>query len=53
MKARLLESLAILLAGLFAAESPRPWQLGDAVPRPKGAGSDDASPRSAAKRPEN
>jgi hypothetical protein len=33
MKERFLESLAILLAGLFSAERPRPWQLGDAAPK--------------------
>jgi hypothetical protein len=38
-----------LLAGLFSAERPRPWQLGDAVPKRDSAAdpSDDASPRPA------
>ena len=34
MKERFLESFAILLAGLFSAERPKPWQLGDAA-RPR------------------
>lgn len=36
MKERFLESFAILLAGLFSAERPRPWQLGDAAPPREG-----------------
>jgi hypothetical protein len=40
MKERLLESLAILLAGLFSAERPKPWQLGDA-PRSREATAED------------
>lgn len=28
MKERFLESFAILLAGLFSAERPKPWTLG-------------------------
>jgi hypothetical protein len=47
MKERFLESLAILLAGLFSAERPRPWQLGDAVPKRDSAAepSNEACPR--------
>ncbi len=37
MKERFLESFAILLAGLFSAERPKPWQLGDAAPARDGA----------------
>jgi hypothetical protein len=35
MKERVLETFAILLAGLFSAERPKPWQLGDSAPGPK------------------
>jgi len=35
MKERVLETLAILLAGLFSAERPKPWQLGDSAPGPR------------------
>jgi hypothetical protein len=45
MKERFLESLAILLAGLFSAERPKPWQLGDA-PRPRDAVADTDAPHS-------
>jgi hypothetical protein len=45
MKERFLESLAILLAGLFSAERPRPWQLGDG-PRPHDGAADTDTPPS-------
>jgi len=35
MKERVLSTFAILLAGLFSAERPKPWQLGDSTPSPK------------------
>jgi len=53
MKDRLLESLAILLAGLFSAERPRSWQLGDAAPRPAQANGEDEQALPGARRPEN
>jgi hypothetical protein len=53
MKERLLESLAILLAGLFSAERPRPWHLGDAAPKPYGAAPNEDAESSAAKRSKN
>ena len=31
MKERFLESFAILLAGLFSAERPRPWSFGSSA----------------------
>jgi hypothetical protein len=44
MKERLLESLAILLAGLFSAERPKPWRLGDAgSPSPRDAARPDTA----------
>lgn len=44
MKERFLDSLAILLAGLFSAERPRPWQLGDAASHsPRNAPQEDAA----------
>ena len=43
MKERFLESLAILLAGLFSAERLKQWQLGDAAPRPQGSEPRDAA----------
>ena len=52
MKERLLESLAILLAGLFSAERPRPWQLGD-VAQPSGSGPNEDAEISGAKRSKN
>ena len=52
MKDRLLESLAILLAGLFSAERPRSWQLGDA-PRPKQASGEEEQAAPGTKRPKN
>jgi hypothetical protein len=53
MKERFLESFAILLAGLFSAERPRPWRLGDPAPRPKSSAPDAHAPTEAAKRAEN
>jgi hypothetical protein len=53
MKDRLLESLAILLAGLFSAERPRSWQLGDAAPRPKKTAEEAERATPGAKRTEN
>jgi hypothetical protein len=53
MKERFLESFAILLAGLFSAERPRPWQLGDPAPRPQSAAPNADAPSEASKRAEN
>jgi len=53
MKERLLESLAILLAGLFSAERPRSWQLGDAASRPTQTNAEKERAAPDAKRPEN
>ena len=50
MKERLLESLAILLAGLFSAERPRPWHLGDAASQPNGTAPNEEAETLAAKR---
>jgi hypothetical protein len=50
MKERLVESLAILLAGLFSAERPRPWHLGDVAPQPSGAAPNEDAETFAAKR---
>jgi hypothetical protein len=60
MKERLLESFAILLAGLFSAERPRPWRsppeggswrTRDAAPQNDALGEEAAPP--SAKRAEN
>jgi len=53
MKERLLESFAILLAGLFSAERPRPWRLGDPAPSPKSATPDSVAATQAPERAEN
>jgi hypothetical protein len=53
MKERFLESFAILLAGLFSAERPRPWRLGDPAPRPKHAGPGDGPASPSNERSEN
>jgi hypothetical protein len=44
MKERFFESFAILLAGLFSAERPKAWQLGDA---PRAANQDETAERDA------
>jgi hypothetical protein len=41
MKERVLSTFAILLAGLFSAERPKPWQLGDSAPGPRSSAPSD------------